>query len=88
MTSQVVRDVDTIRADRTNTVKSLRDQLQEAVSAGYGDGGFPILRKEPGGLKMIGYIGVNELEHALSELSCIGSSGHVGIDIPLSYRRG
>lgn len=65
---QVVRDVDIIRADKTNTVKSLRDLLQDAVSAGYGDSGFPILKKESGGLKMIGYIGVNELEHALSEL--------------------
>ena len=67
MTFQVARDADIIRTDRTNTVRSLRDQLQDAVSAGYGDGGFPILRKEHGGLKMIGYIGVNELEHALSE---------------------
>ena len=55
MTFQVTRDVDTIRTDRKNTVRSLRDQLQDAVSAGYGDGGFPILRKEPGGLEMIGY---------------------------------
>ena len=30
------------------------------------DGGFPILRQEDGGLRMLGYIGANELEHALS----------------------
>ena len=30
------------------------------------DGGFPILRQDEGGLRMLGYIGANELEHALS----------------------
>ena len=30
------------------------------------DGGFPILRQEDGGLRMLGYIGANELEHALT----------------------
>ena len=30
------------------------------------DGGFPILRQEEGGSRMVGYIGANELEHALS----------------------
>jgi len=64
---QAVRDVEAIRLEKENTVKNLRDQLQAAVSAGYGDGGFPNLQKEPGGSKMIGYIGVSELEHALSK---------------------
>ena len=53
--------------EKENTVKNLRDQLQVVVSAGCGDGGFPILQREHGGSKMIGYIGVSELEHALSE---------------------
>ncbi|KAF8586664.1 hypothetical protein K439DRAFT_1386699 [Ramaria rubella] len=61
-----VRDVEVIRLESPNTVKNLRDQLQWVVSAGYGDGGLPILQREPGGSRMIGYIGVSELEHALT----------------------
>ncbi|KAF8910368.1 chloride channel [Mucidula mucida] len=63
-----VRDVEAIRVDQSNTVESLRDQLQDLVSMGNDDGGFPILRTygEDDGLRMIGYIGANELEHALS----------------------
>ncbi|KAI8993999.1 chloride channel [Trametes punicea] len=60
------RDVDVIRVDRENTVKSLRDQLQELVDSGNSDSGFPILRPDGEGMRMIGYIGANELEHALS----------------------
>ncbi|CDO69130.1 hypothetical protein BN946_scf185042.g32 [Trametes cinnabarina] len=60
------RDVDVIRVDRENTVKSLRDQLQELVESRNSDSGFPILRPDGDGLRMIGYIGANELEHALS----------------------
>ena len=56
-----------IRVDRTNTVKSLRDKLQELVNAGNSDSGFPILRPDEEGMRMVGYIGANELEHALSE---------------------
>ena len=56
-----------IRADRTNTVKGLRDKLQELVNAGNSDSGFPILRPDEEGMRMVGYIGANELEHALSE---------------------
>ncbi|KAF9643360.1 hypothetical protein BDM02DRAFT_3191773 [Thelephora ganbajun] len=59
------RDADTIRLDEDNTVKSLRDQLLSLVSVEE-DGGFPILRQTEGGLRMLGYIGANELEHALS----------------------
>ena len=62
---QTDRDIDTIRLDEENTVKSLRDQLLALVSVEE-DGGFPILRQEDGGLRMLGYIGANELEHALS----------------------
>ena len=63
--SKTDRDVDVIRLDQTNTVKSLRDKLLKCVAMGYVDSGFPILRPDIGGLKMVGYIGVNELEHAL-----------------------
>jgi len=62
---QTDRDIDTIRLDEENTVKSLRDQLMNLVSVEE-DGGFPILREDDGGLRMLGYIGANELEHALS----------------------
>ncbi|KAI0335116.1 hypothetical protein GY45DRAFT_1241346 [Cubamyces sp. BRFM 1775] len=60
------RDVDVIRVDRENTVKSLRDQLQDLVESGNSDSGFPILRPDGDGMRMVGYIGANELEHALS----------------------
>ncbi|PBK81935.1 hypothetical protein ARMGADRAFT_1171198 [Armillaria gallica] len=62
------RDVEVIRLDRPNTVESLRNQLQTLLSFGNDDGGFPILRTdgEEGGMRMVGYIGANELEHALS----------------------
>ncbi|KAI0047762.1 hypothetical protein FA95DRAFT_1589022 [Auriscalpium vulgare] len=60
------RDVDVIRVDRPNTVKSLRDQLADLVSAGYADTGFPIVRSADTGFRLAGYIGASELEHALS----------------------
>ena len=46
----------------------LRDQLERAVSSGETDGGFPVVREEHDQLKLVGYIGVNELEHALSAI--------------------
>lgn len=62
------RDVDVIRVDRHNTVESLRDQLQLLLNAEHDDGGFPILRpgREDDSLRMVGYIGASELEHALT----------------------
>jgi hypothetical protein len=51
-----------IRSDEPNTVKSLRDLLQHAVQNGMTEG-FPIITNDR---KVIGYIGTNELEHALS----------------------
>ncbi|KAG2756096.1 hypothetical protein P692DRAFT_20715982 [Suillus brevipes Sb2] len=62
------RDVDVIRVDRHNTVQSLRDQLQSLLNAEHDDGGFPILRpsREEDGMRMVGYIGASELEHALT----------------------
>lgn len=48
----------------------MRDQLLALMSSGNDDGGFPVLRRDSNddGLRMVGYIGANELEHALSEL--------------------
>ncbi|KAI0267130.1 chloride channel [Gloeopeniophorella convolvens] len=61
------RDVATIHVERGNTVRTLRDQLARLVASGYADTGFPILRgDEDGGSRMVGFIGANELEHALS----------------------
>ncbi|KAF5370652.1 hypothetical protein D9758_001997 [Tetrapyrgos nigripes] len=62
------RDVQVIRLDRPNTVRSLRDQLQELLRSGSDDSGFPILRSDPhhDDMRLVGYIGANELEHALS----------------------
>lgn len=64
---QTDKDADTIRLNQPNTVKSLRDQLQSLLNAGHDDSGFPILRAngDHGGMRMAGYIGANELEHAL-----------------------
>ena len=62
---QTDRDADTIRLDEENTVRSLRDQLLRLVAVEE-DAGFPILRQEESGLRMLGYIGAGELEHALS----------------------
>lgn len=62
------RTVETIHVEGSNTVRTLRDQLARVLVSGYADRGFPILRAD-GNVKksrMLGYIGVNELEHALS----------------------
>ncbi|KAJ7178489.1 chloride channel [Mycena crocata] len=64
-----VRDVEVIRLDHANTVRSLTDQLQALLATGNDDGGFPILRRDGDdhdNMRMVGYIGANELEHALS----------------------
>ena len=62
---QTDHDVDAIRLEEENTVRSLRDKLFHLVSVEE-DGGFPILKQGESGLRMVGYIGANELEHALS----------------------
>lgn len=60
-------DLDVIRLDRDNTVKTVRDQLQGLVDAGFDDGGFPIVKKDDSdALRLVGFIGASELEHALS----------------------
>lgn len=57
-----------------NTVRTLRDQLARLVRAGYADTGFPILNTDTNGQsRMLGFIGANELEHALSTFLRISS---------------
>ncbi|KAK4689513.1 hypothetical protein P7C73_g598, partial [Tremellales sp. Uapishka_1] len=72
------REVPTLRADATHTVRELTGRLLELVRLGLGDTGFPIVVKEQtmGSdgkkyhcLRTIGFLGVNELEHSLSMLS-------------------
>jgi chloride channel 3/4/5 len=63
------RDAEIIKLDQKNTVKSLRAQLLSLTWSGADDSGFPILRRDVNdddGMRMVGYIGSNELEHALS----------------------
>jgi chloride channel 3/4/5 len=64
---QVQRDVPVIRVDETNTASSLGGRLLDLTSSGIYDSGFPILQNDvaDSGLRMVGYIGSNELDHAL-----------------------
>jgi len=65
--SQMDRDVEVINVALSNTVRTLRDQLARLEAAGYANTGFPIIRTDENGrAQMLGFIGVNELEHALS----------------------
>ena len=57
-----------IHIEQNNTVKSLRDKLQALMLSGNEDSGFPIVRHDGHGLRLVGYIGASELEHALSTL--------------------
>ncbi|KAJ3790799.1 chloride channel [Lentinula aff. detonsa] len=65
----IVRDVDNIRLDQDNTVKTLRDKLQDFLQHdGNQDAGFPILRvdeHDEDSTRLVGVIGARELEHAL-----------------------
>lgn len=85
---QTDRDVEVIRVDLENTVKSLRDKLQKLVDSANDDSGFPIVREDSVGPRLIGYIGANELEHALSSYRYSLSLRKVSItDILCRYRR-
>lgn len=65
------RKVDVINIDKEITVSNLQNKLSRVFGMGTLDGGFPIVtRQESGnvhGLRMVGYISHNELEHALSK---------------------
>lgn len=69
------RDVPILRADKQHTVRTLTGKLLELVRVGMADSGFPILVKESveadgraySGLRVVGFLGMNELEHALCE---------------------
>lgn len=59
--------MEVIHVGQPNTVRTLRDQLAKLVAAGYSVTGFPILQSDVNGeSRMLGFIGGNELEHALS----------------------
>ncbi len=69
-------DVPYLRADKPHTVRELTGKLLELVRLGLADTGFPCLQKEviqePDGrqvycLRVVGFLAVNELEHALCE---------------------
>ena len=60
-------EVEVIDVARSNTVHTLRDQLASLEAAGYANTGFPIIRTDENRrAQMLGFIGGNELEHALS----------------------
>ncbi|KAG9009352.1 hypothetical protein FRB94_012169 [Tulasnella sp. JGI-2019a] len=59
------KHVEVIYSDQINTVKSLRDKLLEAAANGTVEG-FPLVTRER---KLVGYIGTNELEHALTQVA-------------------
>jgi len=64
------REVEVINIGHLNTVHTLRDQLARLVATGYADTGFPIIRpNEDRKSQLLGFIGANELEHALSTSS-------------------
>lgn len=66
-------DAPTISLDKDNTVESLCIQLAKLYDEGSG-GGFPIVAKEDGGLRMYGYIAAKELEHGLASAAMQPSS--------------
>ena len=64
------RGVEVINIGHLNTVRTLRDQLARLVATGYADTGFPIIRTNGDEKSQLcGFIGANELEHALSTSS-------------------
>lgn len=78
-------DVPTLRADKAHTVRSLTGRLLELARKGMGDTGFPVLIKEgTDRIRVVGFLGMNELEHALcaspspsSSMKCADSSAEL-----------
>jgi chloride channel 3/4/5 len=70
LSPQMDREVEVIKIGHSNTVRTLRDQLARLVATGYADTGFPIIRTDGDReSQLLGFIGANELEHALSTSS-------------------
>jgi chloride channel 3/4/5 len=74
MVSEIAdRAIPTLRVDKPHTVRSLTGKLLELARLGLADTGFPLLVKEPvmedgrqfGCFRVVGILGMNELEHAL-----------------------
>lgn len=72
------QEVPVIRVDAKNTVRSLTAQLLNLTASGADDGGFPILQQDVDhdGMRMVGYIGSNELDHALSTCDNLDSNAN------------
>lgn len=67
-----------LRADKAHTVRSLTGRLLESHRLGMADTGFPVLIKEVvgdgegrqfGALRVVGFLGMDEVEHALCGFS-------------------
>jgi chloride channel 3/4/5 len=87
MVSEIAdREVPTLRVDKPHTVRSLTGKLLELARLGLADTGFPLLVKEPimedgrqfGCFRVVGFLGMNELEHALCKCSSISLIGQEG----------
>ena len=83
MVSEIAdRAIPTLRVDKPHTVRSLTGKLLELARLGLADTGFPLLVKEPvmedgrqfGCFRVVGFLGMNELEHALG-MSCSSMRG-------------
>ncbi|EIW67300.1 hypothetical protein TREMEDRAFT_34025 [Tremella mesenterica DSM 1558] len=62
-------EVPFLRADKVNSVRRLTGQLLALVRTDMADTGFPLLVKEnSNSLRIVGFLGMNELEHALRTL--------------------
>jgi hypothetical protein len=57
-----------IRSDRENSVASLTTLAANFNAAVGPDGGFPVLERSAGGLRLRGVLALNELEHVLGAL--------------------
>lgn len=63
-------------------MKGLLDKLQTLILSGCHDSGFPVVRKDEGGSRMVGYIGANELEYALNQEFSLTGAPDIVADHP------
>jgi hypothetical protein len=66
--SQLDAQAPIIRSDRDNSVASLTTLAANFNAAVGPDGGFPVLERSAGGLRLRGVLALNELEHVLGAL--------------------